>query len=67
MKKKEKLRKIRSRRKFQENENIFRINYEEKKNVLTLSTGIDGHALHKFQNDPIIRISFNCYTRNLKM
>lgn len=25
---------------------------------LTLSTGIDGHALHKFQNDPIIRKVF---------
>jgi hypothetical protein len=24
---------------------------------LTLSTGIDGHALHKFQNEPIMRNS----------
>ena len=27
--------------------------------VLTLSTGIEGHALHKFQNEPIMRNSAN--------
>jgi len=29
--------------------------------VLTLSTGIEGHVLHKFQNEPIMRNSANLF------
>lgn len=33
---------------------LYEVGVEKRATLLTLSTGIDGHALHRFQNEPII-------------